>query len=43
MNPCCLDADELPKIEDQDAEWRQSAVFLRDEIEVLLSDTRDPA
>ena len=42
INPCSLDADELPKNVDQDPSWRKTAVFTRGEIEALLSDSRIP-
>jgi len=42
-SPCTLDKYELgPKV-DADPEWRASALFTRDELELLISDERIPA
>lgn len=40
--PCTLEGDELPRLEDRDPEWRQEAVFTREELERLISDPDIP-
>jgi integrase len=41
-NPCVLDEDDLPAKVDQDPEWRQTAIYSRDEIEQIIVDQRIP-
>ncbi|MGC4120497.1 MAG: tyrosine-type recombinase/integrase [Myxococcales bacterium] len=41
-NPCVLKRHELPKNIDKDPTWRPSAVFLREEVEMLLSNAAIP-
>jgi integrase len=43
-SPCNLTVrrEELPEKDDADPEWRQGAVFTRDEVETLISDKRVP-
>jgi integrase len=42
VNPCCLQEDDLPGKVDKDREWRSTAIFSREEIEQLISDSRVP-
>lgn len=42
VNPCAIDEDELPKKVDADPEWRDTAVFTREEIVQMLTDSRLP-
>ncbi len=39
-NPCALKRDDLPKKADKDPTWRSGAVFVREEVEQLISDAR---
>jgi integrase len=41
-NPCVLDEDDLPAKVDHDPEWRQTAIYSRDEIERIIVDERIP-
>ena len=41
-NPCVLKRGELPKKADKDPTWRSGAVFIREEVESLISDERIP-
>lgn len=41
-NPCVLKRNELPKKRDKNPEWRESAVFTRNEVEQIISDDRIP-
>ena len=41
-NPCVLKRGELPPKVDADPEWRDNAVFNREEVEALISDERIP-
>jgi hypothetical protein len=41
-SPCRLKRKDLPKNEDKDPGWRDTAVFERHEIEILISDNRIP-
>ena len=41
-SPCILTDDQLGPLEDADPEWRDGAVFTRDEAETLISDERIP-
>jgi integrase len=41
-NPCVLDEDDLPAKVDHDPEWRQTAIYSRDEIEQIIVDERIP-
>ena len=36
-NPCVLTKAQLPKKEDKDPEWRAGAIFMREELELLIS------
>ncbi len=40
--PCVLQRGVLPKKADKDPAWRATAIFTREEVEVLVSDTRVP-
>jgi integrase len=42
VNPCHLKRNDLPAPEDVDPEWRDTAVFIKDEVEVILSDPKLP-
>lgn len=42
-SPCVLPKGALPTLTDKDAEWREGAVFSRDEVLSLLFDSRIPA
>ena len=42
VNPCKLKSGDLPKKVDKDPAWRRSAIYSRDEIEMILSDERVP-
>ena len=42
VNPCVLDEDDLPAKVDHDPEWRQTAIYSRDEIERIIVDERIP-
>ena len=42
VNPCVLDEDDLPAKVDHDPEWRQTAIYSRDEIEQIIVDERIP-
>jgi integrase len=42
QTPCCLDERHLGPLVDKDPEWRDSAIFSRDEAETLISDPRIP-
>lgn len=39
-SPCILTKHHIGKIRDRDPEWRQCAVYTRDEVEALISDER---
>lgn len=39
-SPCVLNATHLGPNEDADPDWRETATFMRDEIETLISDSR---
>jgi integrase len=41
-DPCRLDASELGPCNDRDPEWRNQALFTRDEAQALISDPRIP-
>ena len=41
-SPCVLLPGDLPPVQDADPTWRSSAVFARDELEMLISDERVP-
>lgn len=41
-SPCVLDDRQLGPLKDKDPEWRESAVFTREEATTLLSDARIP-
>lgn len=41
-NPCVLKRDDLPKKVDKDPAWRPTAIFVREEVEALISDERIP-
>lgn len=42
-NPCILTHKQLGQKRDKDPEWRATAVYTRDELEALISDSRIPA
>jgi len=42
QSPCVLDERQLGPLTDKDPEWRNDAVFTRDEVETILSDVRIP-
>jgi integrase len=42
QTPCILTVDQLGPLEDSDPEWRDGAVFSREEAEALISDSRIP-
>jgi hypothetical protein len=42
QTPCCLDTRHLGDLVDKDPEWRDSAIYSRDEAETLISDPRIP-
>jgi integrase len=42
QSPCVLDERQLGPLTDKDPEWRNDAVFARDEVETVISDTRIP-
>ena len=39
-NPCVLSKGVLPKKEDKDPEWRSKAIYTREEVQQLISDSR---
>jgi integrase len=41
-SPCVLTRGVLPKKVDKDPDWRNAAIYTRDEVEQLISDTRIP-
>jgi len=41
-SPCILKRGDLPRAVDKDPQWRQGAVFSREEVEALVSDERVP-
>lgn len=41
-SPCVLPKGALPALTDKNAEWREGAVFTRDEVHALMFDTRIP-
>ena len=41
-NPCVLKRGELPRKADKDPTWRSGAIFIRNEVESLISDERIP-
>lgn len=41
-SPCVLLPGDLPEVKDKDPAWRSSAVFTREELELLISDDRVP-
>ena len=41
-SPCILSKYQLGPMEDRDPEWRATAIFSRDELEMLISDDRVP-
>jgi integrase len=41
-NPCVVARGVLPKKVDKDPEWRNGAIYTRDEVEQLISDSRIP-
>jgi integrase len=43
QSPCILDERQLGPLVDKDPEWRNAAVFARDEVETIISDARIPA
>jgi hypothetical protein len=43
QSPCILDERQLGPLVDKDPEWRNEAVFVRDEVETIISDARIPA
>jgi integrase len=43
QTPCILDERQLGPLVDKDPEWRNEAVFARDEVETIISDARIPA
>ena len=43
QSPCILDERQLGPLVDKDPEWRNDAVFARDEVETIISDARIPA
>lgn len=40
VNPCSLDTEDLPRRKDADPEWRDNAVFTKQEVQMLLTDSR---
>jgi hypothetical protein len=40
QSPCILDERQLGPLVDKDPEWRNAAVFARDEVETIISDAR---
>jgi integrase len=42
QSPCVLDERQLGPLTDKDPEWRNDAVFARDEVETVISDARIP-
>jgi hypothetical protein len=38
QTPCILDERQLGPLVDKDPEWRNAAVFARDEVETIISD-----
>ena len=40
QSPCILDERQLGPLVDKDPEWRDAAVFARDEVETIISDAR---
>jgi integrase len=43
QSPCILDERQLGPLVDKDPEWRNAAVFARDEVETIISDAQIPA
>jgi hypothetical protein len=43
QSPCILDERQLGPLVDKHPEWRNDAVFARDEVETIISDARIPA
>jgi integrase len=37
VNPCCIDAEDLPAKKDADPEWRPTAIFTRAEVVTILT------
>ena len=42
INPCAIDEEDLPRKEDADPEWRETAIFTRREVVQILTDERIP-
>jgi integrase len=42
QSPCVLDERQLGPLTDKDPEWRNDAVFTREEVETIISDVRIP-
>jgi hypothetical protein len=43
QSPCILDERQLRPLVDKDPEWRNEALFVRDEVETIIFDTQIPA